>query len=296
LNITQLLRFIIEHPLNRDQPIQALFRFIRWQIRSRCTSRPIVHEWIEPAKFYASRGEVGVTANIYAGLHELEEMAFLLHLLTSDDLFVDVGSNVGSFTVLASAVRKARSVAIEPIPETFKRLEANLALNQLESIVEALNIGVGESENSLLFTANEDSMNHVCSEETDSLNTVSVPVQALDSLLAERNPTLLKIDVEGFETPVIQGAQQVLQTPSLLAIIIELIGMGERYGFDESTVTTNLEEHGFKRFQYDPFTRSLHPPASNNEIASNQIFIRDSDQVEKRLKESPPIQIHGKNL
>jgi thymidylate synthase len=61
----------------------------------------------------------GATGNIYAGLHEFEDMAFLLHLLRSEDMFADVGSNIGSYTILASGVVGAKSVAFEPVPSTY---------------------------------------------------------------------------------------------------------------------------------------------------------------------------------
>ena len=57
----------------------------------------------------------GATGNIYAGLHEFVDMAFCLHLLRSGDLFVDVGANIGSYTVLASKVAGANSVTLELI-------------------------------------------------------------------------------------------------------------------------------------------------------------------------------------
>ena len=70
----------------------------------------------------ANAGMAGATGNIYVGLREFEDMAFLLHLLRPDDLFVDVGANIGSFTVLASGAVGARSLAIEPIERTFNIL------------------------------------------------------------------------------------------------------------------------------------------------------------------------------
>ncbi len=57
----------------------------------------------------------GATGNIYAGLHEFDDMAFFLHLLRPEDMFADVGSNIGSYTILASGVVGAKSVAFEPV-------------------------------------------------------------------------------------------------------------------------------------------------------------------------------------
>jgi hypothetical protein len=51
---------------------------------------------------WATSGMTGATGNLYVGLHEFEEMAFLLHFLRPGDLFADVGANVGSYTILAA--------------------------------------------------------------------------------------------------------------------------------------------------------------------------------------------------
>ena len=107
-SILSTFRFIATHPLSSKRPLRALCRYGRWQIESRL--RPEVEfRWIEGSKLIARNGMTGATGNIYCGLHEFTDMAFVLHLLRPDDLFVDVGANIGSYTVLASSVCEARS-------------------------------------------------------------------------------------------------------------------------------------------------------------------------------------------
>src|SRR5438552_2237409 len=105
-----MLRFITSHPLNRTRRIVAVGQFVRWQIMSRLRLET-EFLWVEGAKLLVKRGMTGATGNIYCGLHEFVEMAFCLHLLRRDDLFLDIGANVGSYTVLASKVCGARSIA-----------------------------------------------------------------------------------------------------------------------------------------------------------------------------------------
>src|SRR5262245_39273440 len=102
------LHFITTHPLNRERPLGALVRFMKWQLATRLKPGRFVHEWVGGARLFARTGETGVTGNIYCGLHEFSEMAYVLHVIGPEDVFVDIGANVGTYTVLACAARRAR--------------------------------------------------------------------------------------------------------------------------------------------------------------------------------------------
>ena len=60
------------------------------------------------------------------------------------DLFVDVGANVGSYTLLACSVRGARGICFEPVPLTYQRLLDNLRLNDMTERVRAFNLGLSD--------------------------------------------------------------------------------------------------------------------------------------------------------
>ncbi len=89
-------------------------------------------------------------------------MGFLLHFLRPEDLFADVGANVGSYTILACSAIGARGIAFEPIPGTYRRLVENIRLNHVEDRVRCMNLGVGAREGGIAFASNiTDTMNHV---------------------------------------------------------------------------------------------------------------------------------------
>jgi len=262
---------------------------MKWQLASRLHKVPVVHNFTPKSKLWVWRGLTGATGNIYCGLHEFEDMAFLLHFLRESDLFVDVGANIGSYTILASAQVGTQTIAIEPIPQTYKNLLQNIELNNITEKVAALNIGAGSSKSTLRFTASFDTGNHVVAE--DSTESVSVEVDSLDTILDDKHPSLLKIDVEGFETEVLNGAADVLKSSALKAIIIELNGSGNRYGFDEDAIHAKLTNSGFKTFAYLPFERGL--IASPRKSMHNTLYIRDYDFVTQRLLDGDAITIKG---
>jgi len=121
-------QFINKHPLASKNRSLAISNWVRWQISSSILKMPVIFPWIGQSKLVAERGMTGATGNIYAGLHEFTDMAFCLHLLRSGDLFVDVGANIGSYTVLASKAIGTNSVTLEPVPQTFERLQQILIL------------------------------------------------------------------------------------------------------------------------------------------------------------------------
>ena len=130
-----LFHYVWNHPLNRAGKFTALLRVLRWQLVSRLISGPIALPFVEKTYLFAARGMTGATGNWYCGLHEVNDMAFALHLLRQDEYFVDVGANVGSYSILASGGAKARVIAVEPIPATFVHLQRNVALNGLSDQV-----------------------------------------------------------------------------------------------------------------------------------------------------------------
>jgi len=106
----------------------------------------------------------------------------------------------------------------------------------------------------------------------------------LNGLIGKQEPTLIKIDVEGFETNVIAGADKVLLRPSLLAVIMELNGSGKRYGFDEDALHNKMLSFGFKSYTYSPFKRQLFSLENKISKSGNTLYARNIDKVVSRLK------------
>lgn len=257
----------------------ALGRVLRWQIGSRLAPGPVAVPFVDSTRLLVARGMTGATGNWYCGLHEHCEMAFVLHALRETDLFLDVGANIGSYTILASGAAGARSIAVEPVPATFAHLRTNIALNGLEGRVRSWQGGLADKAGSLTFTSGLDTVNHVLAAGEQAAG-VEVPVMTLDELLGGEAPTLIKIDVEGYERPVLAGAQRTLADPRLLAVIMETNGSGARYGASDDELVSTMREHGFGMYAYDVFARHLNVAERGG---GNTIFVRDPEAVSARV-------------
>ncbi|HTM99676.1 MAG TPA: FkbM family methyltransferase [Pedobacter sp.] len=286
--------FIHSHQLAKKHLVSAYWRFIRWQLKSRLNSKFIKVKFLHQTYFFAKKGLTGITGNIYTGLHEFEEMGFLLHFLRSEDTFFDVGANVGSYTLLASSVCKAKSISFEPVPSTFDILKRNIDLNQISHLVKLENKGVGKEKGVIKFSSGEDTTNHVVTKFEEQDNTIEVQIVALNDYNQFAKPILIKIDVEGFETEVLNGAENILHDPSLKAIIIELNGSGERYGYDEDLIHRKLLSFSFTPFRYFPFTRKIEALEKFGE--SNTIYLRDMDFIKKRVATANHFKIFNQTI
>jgi FkbM family methyltransferase len=292
MSLKSTLKFIINHSLNKDNKIAAVNRFLKWQFNTRLNPYPIIYPFTTRSRLIVQKGMTGATGNLYCGLHDFNDMFFLLHFLRKGDLFVDIGANIGSYTVLAAAHCGVETISIEPVPATFSHLMDNISINHIAHIATPLNMALGSIEGTITFTSSYDTVNHVATAEDK--NTIDVQVNSLDHIIGDRNPALIKIDVEGYETEVLAGAQQVLQNTSLKAIIIELNGSGGRYGYDENKIHDLLLSKGFLPFIYEPFLRELKKVESFG--SHNTIYLRDIDFIQARLKTAEKVEILNKSV
>lgn len=282
MSLRRLLTFIWNHPLNAGHRFRALGRLVRWQVASRLMAGPIALPFVEDTVLLAKRGMTGATGNWYCGLHEVRDMAFVLHMLRPEDHFLDVGANIGSYSILAGGAVGAHVTCIEPILETFSVLVQNIAYNGLTAHVKAFQCGVSDAPGILRFTTGLKCMNHVLGPDED-LPFSEVPVQTLDDLMGRDVPQLIKIDVEGHERSVLLGATRILGDPRLLAVVMETNGSGARYGISDSELVSLMKEKGFSPYGYDPFLRQL---VDASHADGNTVFVRDPALVRARVQSS----------
>jgi len=273
------------HPLTYRRPVEAYWRWLRWQIASRLVGMPIIVPFVDDTHIAVSIENRGMRGNIYVGLLEFEDMSFTVHFLREGDLFGDVGANMGAYTTLAAGVRQAHVIAVEPVPATVRALIRNIAVNGIGDLVEVRALGVGEKAGVMYISVDQDCMNHVvsCSEGLE------ISTQSLDEIFGKRTPTMLKIDVEGFESGVLKGATKLLGDPNLEAIIIELNGLGARYGYDDKETDAKIRDFGFLSFVYDPWTRELSSAKMSG--THNTLYIRNLEFVSRRLKTAKPFRV-----
>lgn len=289
ISLWRVVRYYLSHPLGRRNRWGTILRMLRWQAGSRILGTEVAIPFVDNTRLLVRNGMRGATGNVYVGLMEFEDMAFVLHFLRDGEEFIDVGANVGVYSILAAS-RGAQVVAIEPVPDTYQQLLDNVHLNGFDQKINARNIGVGSEEGELRFSCFEGPTNHVIAPgEVDSA-AVSVPVESLDAVASGFAPVMVKIDVEGFEANVIEGARDLLGQHSLLAVLIELNGLGAKYGFSDDKIHNVLSDFGFEPMSYDPFNRKLASMKTHCD-AGNTLYIRTLSSVRQRVEEASMVRV-----
>ena len=284
--LIQTVRFICSHPLNKGRKLQALLRYFRWQVGSRLLPGQVVVPFVDHTRLLISPGMAGATGNVYCGLHDFEEMGFVLHVLGEGDCLVDIGANVGTYSILAAGAGGAHVLSFEPAPATFAHLVDNVRLNRLENKVTALNLGLGSKAGKLRFSTLLDTTNHILADNEQDEPSIEVKIERLDTYLENigGRPFVIKLDVEGFEAEVLAGGSKVLSSPNLLAVIAEENGCGNRYGTPRDALGRILESHALVHYGYDPLQRRLVRPDERKGAGCNQIYIRDKNSLECRVR------------
>ncbi|TWT92804.1 FkbM family methyltransferase [Stieleria varia] len=190
----------------------------------------------------------------WIGRHHRQQVQLAKKLLPTDGVFLDVGANVGEFTV-AMAIDKpqAKILAIEPNPIVRTNLEANITANHLTN-VSVLPIALGDQEGTeTLYQCNDSLLTSFVPISSDHAATAEAEVCMLDNLVRSMSLDRLdvvKIDVEGFELKVLSGAKQSLARfrPSIIIEINTITSTAA--GFDVSDVYELLRSQGYRFFAW----------------------------------------------
>jgi FkbM family methyltransferase len=148
-------------------------------------------------------------AMIWLEREEEEDLAVLRTLLQPSETFVDCGANVGLWTVVAAARvgRAGRVYAFEPNPGTRSKLTRNVQESQLDNVT-IVPAAVGDQTSTVLLKC--ETAHNISRVVTEEAGAIEVPIVTLDSQLNGRKVHGCKIDVEGFELNVLQGARRLL--------------------------------------------------------------------------------------
>lgn len=234
-------RILNNHHINRRR---GIIRHLQWQARKVFNLFP-VEQHISQSRIVASHRRCGVSALINSqGLYDYNNMNLIRVLLRDGGTFVDIGANIGSYTLISSESEAARVHAFEPHPSTFQLLRRNVELNR-RSNVTLHNVALGSSEGDVCLTDRRgSSINHIVSGNRETEGTITVPCRRIDGICRQFQivPEIVKIDVEGFEFDVLQGFGEFL--PPIQVLLIEMNGLSDERSHGQKEIHSLLKLYG----------------------------------------------------
>lgn len=147
----------------------------------------------------------------WLGTYEQRKRKAMEGLLKAGQIFFDIGANVGYFSLLAAKLTAPNGfvVAFEPLPRNTRFLRQHIELNALEQRIILYEAAVSDHDGKAFFDFGKSSaMGHIASQ-----GQMEVQLLSLDRLVKIGElpmPDVIKIDVEGAEFEVLQGAQRIL--------------------------------------------------------------------------------------
>jgi FkbM family methyltransferase len=272
------LKYIWSHPNCQQQQLQSICKFMGWQFYKRLTHRYLDIQLVSKVKMRCHPDSYSAAAALYCGLYDYDEMNFLLRYLQEEDSFLDIGANVGIYTLLAAYKIQSGSIySFEALPKNYSRLAENLNLNNFQQ-VKSFAIAVSDSTGSIaLNLAEGDSMPFITTTTTD--NSIIVPTNTLDNCLQDQevnNLTLAKIDIEGAEILAFKGATSLLKQQRPYVWILEINDTVNHFGHQKKDVVNFLQDYGYGLYSYNAKTNEVYTVNLEEKTGKNVLAIADS--------------------
>lgn len=183
----------------------------------------------------------------------------LLAAVNKGDTVWDVGANIGVYAAQFVERGASNVVCFEPAPAAVEALRQRFAAaSHAASPVHIVPIALSNQRGTAQFSADGASPNNQIGRADDSKPTIEIQVRSADEALVEfalPHPNVMKIDVEGYEQEVVEGASQVLSSRSLRSVFVEVhFALLHERKLDDApaTIMRSLRQHGFAVHWIDP--------------------------------------------
>lgn len=197
---------------------------------------------------------------------EYDTLEMYANLLNPDSIVLDIGANIGLFSILGSKYVTGNGViyAIEPTTKTFEFLKKNLQINNIKN-VEPFRKAFSNDKSFVSMVSPEsalkgnfgDSFNQIKSVTGSEFQLDIIETSLLDDFIKEQNITkidLIKIDIEGAELLCFQGGINLLNSDNKPIIILECFEAHcKSFGHKVVDVLSLLDKSGYNLYQFNYF-------------------------------------------
>ena len=194
-----------------------------------------------------------IQENIYfLGAYEKAELKAVSGILRPGDVFLDLGANLGLYSLHASRIvgESGKVISFEPFSTNFNALKEHVAMNQLSNVqLEKLAVGKESGMITLYLNESEGNLGMVTASYIENAIKEEVKIVSIDAYRKEKKlqkVDFIKIDIEGFEYPTLLGMENTLNA-YLPSILIEILDESKSPQ-NENKVEAYLMGFGYKKF------------------------------------------------
>ncbi len=249
-----------------SQEVTVQLRRIVWdEIKRRNLNLRISFTWYDDLKIFLHLSNDLSSQLFVEGRYDPNEFYFLNQLLSSGMTVIDMGANEGLYTLFA-AKRIGDSgivLAFEPSLREFQRLQDNLALNPEITNIQTFQVALSNTSGTQVLKvaaddhSGQNTLGDFAYEGIACLSSETVTVRRLDEVLEElavQSVDVIKIDVEGAEQLVFEGARKTLERDRPL-ILFELVDRAlQKQSSSTNELLSYLRELGYEIFSWGEFT------------------------------------------
>jgi len=174
--------------INKNNPIDLVYHDLKFRIYP-------YNNTIESKMFVSSR------------LREAKELHIISRFIKNGGIFLDIGANIGYYSLMAAKLGAEKVIGIEPNPIVLNRFRENIKFNELDKKIKTFQIGLGGKKDTMdLHLSHEDMGSSSILNNNPNSEKIKIKIIPLLRLLKEENikkVDVLKIDVEGYEDRVL---------------------------------------------------------------------------------------------
>ena len=244
---------------------------------------------IEGATLLLNQDDAVISGSLTLGCYESFARTFFATQLQPGQCVIDIGANIGLYTVMASqrVGPAGRVIAIEPDPVNISFLRGTLELNEMSNVTAVQAALSNETGSGLLFLDNLNKGRHCVFDPSGKRPSVKVELCRLDDLLdrlSVKTVDLIKMDVEGAEFLVVQGMTRMLEANPRLRIMTEFWPWGiRRCGGDPAALLATFRSARFEVHEVTDRECKLVPPAEDQRLLG---LVRERQRTDLFLRRS----------
>ena len=278
------LKYLFNNPYNKKYPLFASLRFIEWKIIKFFKLSNYKKKIWGDKLVYLQHDSFQSMWLMYNWMIDWEEFNLIKKFVAKNDLCIDVGANMGYYTIWFSKFSN-NIYSFEPNPVNYNRLKRNIAVNNSFDSAKTFEVALGEKDDTAVLTKNLDIKNHILPFDSVEGGDV-VALKRLDSILSENKITdiaYLKIDVEGFEIDVLKGLGDYFINHKVDIIQIEINSAIKNSAYSLNDFLSFIGINNYKLYSYNFILNVMENQVFTTD-RENYFLISRIEEINERLK------------